>query len=72
MNEHLVAISVAREKQTVCDSIPTIERVYDRTANGAFICVWPKCSFSRRDAAKLWRHGHRARQEDAAAAMRIE
>lgn len=58
--DRLEALSLAWEKQTGNDSIPTIERVYERTPNGAYRCVWPRCSFARRDAVRMWRHVHTA------------
>ncbi len=54
------ALSLKWEKQTGYDSIPTIERVYERTAKGAYVCVWPACRFARHDAVALWRHVHTA------------
>lgn len=45
------------------DSIATIERVYDRSPQGAFLCVWPDCSFARRDPEAMWRHVHTAHSE---------
>jgi hypothetical protein len=59
----LVALSLDWEERTGNDSIPTIERVYERTAGGAVLCVWPGCHFARRDAEKLWRHVHTAHGE---------
>jgi hypothetical protein len=59
----LAAISLEWEKQTGYDSIATIERVYQRSPNGAYVCVWPKCSFARKDSAALWRHVHTAHGE---------
>ena len=53
-------ISREWEKQTGYDSIDTIRRVYDRSPSGAYICVWPECTFARKDAAELWRHVHTA------------
>ena len=60
-----VKLSLAWEEQTGYDSIPTIERVYERTGrgrtdSGAYKCVWPKCGFARRDSVALWRHVHTA------------
>jgi hypothetical protein len=52
------AISLAWEAKTCCDSIATIERVYDQTPGGAYICCWTGCSFARRDPEALWRHIH--------------
>jgi hypothetical protein len=56
--EQLIAISLAWEKQTGNDSIPTVERIYDRSDSGAIKCVYPGCSFTRRDAVLVWRHVH--------------
>jgi len=56
----LEALSLAWEEQTGCDSIDTIRRIYDTTPHGAYLCVWPRCSFARRDATKMWRHVHTA------------
>lgn len=52
--------SLAWEMRTGADSIPTIERVYDQTPSGAYVCIWPGCSFARRNAAALWHHVHSA------------
>jgi hypothetical protein len=54
----LEAISLDWEKKTGNDSIATIKRIYDRTENGAFKCMWPTCSFARKDAVAMWRHVH--------------
>lgn len=56
----LEAISLEWEKQTGYDSIATIERIYERSASGAYCCVWPDCKVARNDAAKMWRHVHTA------------
>ncbi len=53
-------ISIAWERQTGADSIPTIERIYGRTDKGAYECVWPECEFKRRDPVAMWRHVHTA------------
>lgn len=58
----LEAISRAWEDKTGYDSIATIERVYERRPSGAYVCVWPKCSFARKDSATLWRHVHTAHE----------
>ena len=60
LGRDLRALSLEWEKQTGNDSIATIERVYGRTRNGAYLCVWPKCSFARKDAVAMWRHVHTA------------
>lgn len=52
------ALSIAWEYATAADSISTIERLYDRSAAGAYICCWPDCRFARRNSASLWRHIH--------------
>lgn len=57
------ALSLAWEAATGGDSIATIERVYDRTSSGAYVCIYPDCSFTRRDAVVLWRHVHSAHGE---------
>lgn len=54
------AISLEWEKQTGYDSIPTIRRIYEQTSTGAYVCVFPRCRFARRDAVQLWRHVHTA------------
>lgn len=56
----LEAVSLAWEAATGCDSIAAIERVYDQTSAGAYVCIQPGCSFARRDPAQLWRHVHTA------------
>ena len=38
-------LSLAWEAATGADSIPTIERMYDRTHTGAYLCVFPDCRF---------------------------
>lgn len=58
--DDVVALSVAWEKKTGCDSIPTIERVYDRARSGAFLCPWPKCNVRWHYAGSMWRHVHSA------------
>jgi hypothetical protein len=55
----LVELSLDRERVTGEDSIPTIERVYDRTESGAYCCPWPECRTVRHDPVKLWRHVHK-------------
>jgi hypothetical protein len=52
------AISLAWEKKTGCDSIPTIERVYEQTPSGAYCCVEPGCKIRRRDPRAMWQHVH--------------
>lgn len=52
------ALSEDWEQQTGYDSIPTIERVYERTPAGAFCCPWPRCGVVRRDSVAMWRHVH--------------
>jgi hypothetical protein len=52
------ALSLAWEAATGCDSIATIEGMYDRSPSGAYRCVYPGCSFARRDPEALWRHVH--------------
>ncbi len=52
------ATSLAWEASTGCDSIATIERVYEQTPGGAYVCMTPDCTFVRRDPEKLWRHVH--------------
>lgn len=54
------AMSKCWEAETGADSIPTIRRVYDRTAQGAIVCIWPGCTFARHDAVLIWRHVHKA------------
>lgn len=56
--QRLIKISLDWEEQTGYDSIPTIERVYDRTTRGGYMCVYPKCSFARLDSIAVWRHVH--------------
>jgi hypothetical protein len=58
--QDLRAISLNWENETGYDSIETIERLYARSASGAYCCVWPHCSFARHDAVALWRHVHTA------------
>lgn len=60
MSAPIETVSCAWEQATGADSIPTIERAYDRTPGGAYVCVWPGCDVARRDAEKLWRHVHTA------------
>lgn len=54
------AVSVAWEFETGFDSIPTIERLYDRRPSGAIECIFPGCTFARREPEKVWRHAHTA------------
>ena len=61
---HIEAISLAWEAKTGADSIPTIERLYERTPSGAIVCCWPECPFCRHDAVLLWRHVHSAHGRD--------
>lgn len=58
-------LSVAWEDESGYDSIPTIERVYDRTPSGAYLCCWPGCKVARRDAGALWVHVHTAHTVDS-------
>jgi hypothetical protein len=51
-------ISLAWEAATGCDSVVTIERVYSRTPRGAYECIWPGCTFTRKNAEAMWRHVH--------------
>ena len=60
-------LSIRREVETGADSIPTIERVYERTGDvayppserrGAICCCFPGCSFHSLSAEKVWRHVH--------------
>ncbi len=51
-------LSVFLEDVTGYDSIPTIERIYDRTPGNAFECAFPGCKFKRRDAQEVWLHIH--------------
>ena len=57
----VIDLSVMWEKATSYDSIPTIQRIYDRTDSGAFRCPDPDCPFVRRDAVAMWEHVHGAR-----------
>lgn len=59
------ALSIAWEAATGNDSIPTIERVYDRTEGGAIRCCWPTCEFRRRSGEAMWRHVHTAHMHGA-------
>jgi hypothetical protein len=63
MSADIEAGSLAWEAATGADSIATIERVYDRTSAGAWVCIYPDCSLARHDAAALWRHVHSAHGE---------
>ena len=54
----LIERSLHEERETGADSIPTIERVYERTATGAYRCVYPGCAIVRRSPAAMWRHVH--------------
>ena len=51
-------LSACWEAASGYDSIKTIERIYDVTGNGAYVCIHPGCAFARKDSAKLWRHVH--------------
>lgn len=53
-------LSLAWEAATGADSVRTIERVYPRSAGGAFQCVVPGCCFARKDPEAMWRHVHSA------------
>ena len=57
-------LSLAWEAHTGCDSVDTIERVYMRSWNGAYICCYPDCMFRRRDPEALWKHIHSAHNRD--------
>ncbi len=59
------AASLAWEAAHGYDSIPTIERVYEQTLGGAYVCCYPECAFRRRDAEALWRHVHTAHAPDS-------
>jgi hypothetical protein len=59
-DEALEWLSLAWENVTGYDSIPTIERVYNRSSSGAYVCIWPGCRFTRHDPEVLWRHVHSA------------
>lgn len=61
---HLRQMTRAWEIATGCDSIATIERIYDTTPAGSYLCIWPRCRFARRDPAALWRHVHSAHGVD--------
>jgi hypothetical protein len=52
------ALSLAWEVETGCDSIPTIRRLYDRSPSGVYLCIWPGCSWGRRNPEQVWRHVH--------------
>jgi hypothetical protein len=56
----LYDLSVRLEEQTGFDSIPTIERVYERFGPGdrSIACVWPNCDHTRRDGKAMWKHVH--------------
>jgi hypothetical protein len=61
MSEHILDVvdrSLAQERETGLDSIPTIERVYPRSSLGAYMCVYPGCQFRRYDAVAMWHHVH--------------
>lgn len=60
VSDDVVALSLEWEAETGYDSIPTIERVYDRAPSGAYVCVWPGCSYSRHYSGSMWRHVHSA------------
>ncbi len=49
---NLFEASLKLERETNCDSILTIQRVYDGE------CVFPGCHFHTRDSVKMWRHVH--------------
>lgn len=57
-SDEIETVSEAWEMATGADSIRTIRLKYDRSASGAVCCVWPSCSFKRRDAVEMWRHVH--------------
>lgn len=57
-------VSFAWEAAHGYDSIATIERVYERTPAGAYVCMTPGCVFARRDPERLWRHIHTAHGRD--------
>lgn len=56
--DELRALSVKLEDETMYDSIPTIERIYQTTDSGAYECPWPTCVVVRRDPVVMWRHVH--------------
>ena len=58
------ATSLAWEAAHGYDSIDTIERVYEQTRGGAYVCMTPGCSFARRDPEAMWRHVHTAHDRD--------
>jgi 8-oxo-dGTP pyrophosphatase MutT (NUDIX family) len=51
-------LSLELEEETGFDSIPTIERVYDRSDRGSIFCPYPGCRYSRRDPVAIWWHVH--------------
>jgi hypothetical protein len=63
--EHVEAVSLAWEAATGYDSIPTIERIYDRAQSGAIECAYPDCDFRRHDAEAMWRHVHTGHGNDS-------
>lgn len=58
MTIDVATLSLAWEASTGCDSVATIERIYEQTPGGAYVCVEPGCRFARRDPEALWRHVH--------------
>jgi hypothetical protein len=68
-DKHIEAISLAWEAASGMDSISTIERLYDRTPSGAIRCVWPGCSFVRRDPEAMWWHVHDSHPRERGAAV---
>jgi hypothetical protein len=57
-------ISRQWEIVTMCDSIATIEAVYDKSDSGAYMCPVPECDVRRKDSIAMWRHVHTAHYGD--------
>lgn len=52
------ALSLRLEHDTGHDSVATIERIYDRTLNGSYVCKRIGCRVARKQAVELWLHMH--------------
>lgn len=55
------ALTVEIEQETGLDSIPTIERVYERSPRGKYRCVFPECSYTTYASSGMWFHVHSSR-----------
>lgn len=56
---HYRTLSLALERETGYDSIPTIETHYqDYDRPGRYVCCFPDCGTRTRTAERMWLHIH--------------